>query len=244
MATTVSGNRPAPTDEPWRIFRIMAEFVDGFDILSQIGPGVTVYGSARTPPDAAPYQQAVRLGRLLAEKGFAIITGGGPGIMEAANRGAFEVGGTSVGLNIVIPQEQKPNPYVNVGINFDYFFARKVMFVKYAVALVCFPGGFGTMDEFFETLTLIQTHKTAPSPVVLIGKSFWNPLVRWIETALLEEHHTISQSDLDLFRLVDEVDEAVEYIVANCPECGPLWSHPGAKTCPWPRVPTPGETNR
>lgn len=213
-------------EEPWRVFRIMAEFVEGFDIMGRVGPAVAVYGSARTPRDAPAYHQAVQLGHGLASKGFAVITGGGPGIMEAANKGAFEAGGTSVGLNIVLPQEQQPNKYINVGIEFDYFFARKVMFVKYAVALVCFPGGYGTLDEFFETLTLIQTQRTKPSPVVLVGKSYWGPMVDWIKETLLEEHQMISPEDLHLFMVTDDVNEVVNYIVRKCPECGPLWEHP------------------
>jgi uncharacterized protein (TIGR00730 family) len=224
----------AGPEETWRVFRIMAEFVEGFDVMSRVGPGVAVYGSARTPRDAPAYHQATQLGHDLAVKGFTIITGGGPGIMEAANRGAYEAGGTSVGLNIVLPSEQQPNKYINVGIEFDYFFARKVMFVKYAVALVCFPGGYGTLDEFFETLTLIQTQRTKPSPVILIGKQFWTPLVEWLKTTLLEEHQTISPEDMDLFMLTDDVDEAVDYIMRKCPECGPLWEHPTRQLIPRP----------
>jgi uncharacterized protein (TIGR00730 family) len=216
----------------------MAEFVEGFDVMSRVSPGVAVYGSARTPADARPYRQAVQLGHDLAVKGFSVITGGGPGIMEAANKGAYEAGGTSVGLNIVLPCEQQANKYINVGIEFDYFFARKVMFLKYAVALVCFPGGYGTLDEFFETLTLIQTQRTKPSPVILIGKKFWTPLIDWIKTTLIEEHKTVSPEDLDLFMVTDEVDEAVAHILRKCPECGPLWDHPGrqALAVPGPLV--------
>jgi len=214
------------SEETWRIFRIMAEFVEGFDVMSRLGPAVTVYGSARTKSDQPEYQQAVDLGRKLVEKDFTVITGGGPGIMEAANKGAFEAGGTSIGLNIVIPQEQKPNPYLTARIDFDYFFARKVMFVKYAVALICFPGGFGTLDEVLETLTLIQTHKTKPSPVILIGTEFWQPLVQWMRTTLLEKHGTISPEDINLFKITDDLDEAVNHIHATYKECGTLWEHP------------------
>ncbi len=231
-----SRNHHAPPEETWRVFRIMAEFVEGFDVMSRIGPAVAVYGSARTGRDAPAYRQAMQLGHDLATKGFGIITGGGPGIMEAANRGAYEAGGTSVGLNIVLPQEQKANPYINVGIEFDYFFARKVMFVKYAVALVCFPGGYGTLDEFFETLTLMQTQRTPPSPVILVGKQFWSPMVEWLKGTLLEAHQTISPEDLDLFFVTDEVEEVVDHIVKKCPECGPLWEHPQRQI-----VPLPGE---
>jgi uncharacterized protein (TIGR00730 family) len=213
-------------DEPWRVFRIMAEFVDGFDVLGRLGPGVSVFGSARTPGNRRPYQQAVEMGRRLAEEGFAVITGGGPGIMEAANKGAFEAGGTSLGLNITIPQEQKANPYLNIRLDFKYFFARKVMFVKYAVALVCFPGGFGTLDELFETLTLIQTQKTPPSPVVLIGSEYWSPLVNWFRGTLLEEHQAISPEDLDLVMVTDDVEEAVAHILRKYRQAGPLWEPP------------------
>ncbi len=216
-------------EEPWRVFRIMAEFVEGFDVMSRLGAAVTVFGSARTAPDKPAYQQAVDLSRKLIAEGFAVITGGGPGIMEAANKGALEARGTSVGLNIAIPQEQKPNPYINVGLDFDYFFARKVMFVKYAFGVVCFPGGFGTLDELFETLTLIQTQKTNPSPVVLIGSSYFGPLVNWLRSTLLEEHATISPEDLDLFMLTDDVDEAVAHIVGHYKEAGPLWKHPAPR---------------
>jgi uncharacterized protein (TIGR00730 family) len=220
---------PAP-EETWRIFRIMAEFVEGFELMSQVGPAVTVYGSARLTPVSDTYEQAVVLGRKLVKAGFAVITGGGPGIMEAANRGAYEAGGISVGLNIQIPTEQQPNPYITHGLSFDYFFARKVMFVKYAVALACFPGGFGTMDELFEILTLLQTHKTKPSPVVLIGTKFWAPLVDWMRKTLIEEFATINHSDVDLFMLTDDLDEAVEYIGSKAAEAGPLWVNPPSGT--------------
>jgi len=213
-------------DDTWRIFRIMAEFVDGFEVMSRLGPLVTVFGSARTLPDAPVYRQAVELGARLVRKGLGVVTGGGPGIMEAANRGAYEAGGTSVGLNIVIPEEQKANPYVTIHVDFDYFFARKVMFVKYAVAMVCFPGGFGTMDELFEILTLLQTHRTKPSPVVLVGTDFWRPLVHWLRTTLCDEYATISPEDLGLFMVTDDVDEAVRYIVEKSEEAGPLWVQP------------------
>ncbi len=199
-------------EETWRIFRIMAEFVEGIDVLSQLGPAVSIFGSARTLPDSPYYQQAVELAGKLAKRGIAVITGGGPGIMEAANRGAFEAGGTSVGLNIALPHEQVPNSYQNVALSFHYFFIRKVMFVKYAVALACFPGGFGTMDEFFETMTLIQTQKTRPMKVVLVGTPFWSPLCDWISNNMLAKHHNISPEDLDLFLLTDDLDLAVQTI--------------------------------
>lgn len=229
-----SRQQMAGPEDPWRVFRIMAEFVEGFDVMGRLGPAVSVYGSARTPRDASAYEQARQLGHDLVGKGFAVITGGGPGIMEAANRGAFEAGGTSVGLNIVLPREQKSNPYLNVSINFDYFFARKVMFVKYAMALVCFPGGYGTLDEFFETLTLIQTQRAKPSPVVLVGKPFWEPLIEWFKATLLEGYRTISPEDLDLFLVTDDVNEVVDHIVRTCPERGPLWEHPERHLPPLP----------
>jgi uncharacterized protein (TIGR00730 family) len=214
------------TEETWRIFRIMAEFVEGFDVMDRLGDAVTVFGSARTRPEAPSYKEAEELGRKLAAAGFVVVTGGGGGIMEAAHKGASEAGGTTVGLNIVIPQEQKPNPYADIVVEFDYFFARKVMFLKYAVALVCFPGGFGTLDEFFETLTLLQTQRTQPSPVILIGTDYWGPLVEWFKTTLLDKYATISPENLQLFKLTDNIDEAVTYIMTKYREAGKLWEHP------------------
>lgn len=199
-------------EETWRIFRIIAEFVEGIEELAHIGPAVSIFGSARTPPSDPYYKQAVQISRMLAQRGFAIITGGGPGIMEAANKGAVEVDGTSVGLNIALPKEQIPNSFQNVAIDFHYFFARKVMFVKYASAFVCFPGGFGTMDEFFESMTLIQTGKSEPMKIVLIGEKFWNPLRDWIRDAMLGERAAISPEDLELFTITDDLDHAVELI--------------------------------
>ncbi len=213
-------------DETWRIFRIMAEFVDGFDTMRRLGPAVSIYGSARTPPDAPTYRQAVEMAGKLAKAGYAVITGGGPGIMEAANKGAKEAGGVSVGLNIVIPQEQEPNPYLTHSLNFDYFFARKVMFVRYALALVCFPGGFGTLDELFESLTLIQTRKSHQSPVVLIGTAYWSPMVSWLEKELLARHATIDEEDMKLFMVTDDLDAATEHIVQRCRKAQPVWEHP------------------
>ena len=202
-------------EETWRIFKIISEFVEGVEEMSRVGPAVSIFGSARTPPDDPYYQQATRIAAKLSQRGFAVITGGGPGIMEAANKGAFEVDGTSVGLNIALPDEQMPNPYQNVALDFHYFFARKVMFVKYASAFVCFPGGFGTMDEFFESMTLIQTGKSEPMKVILIGKSFWQPLVDWIRNTMLGERKAISPGDLDLFSITDDIDEAVEQICSH-----------------------------
>jgi len=189
-------------EDPWRVFRIMSE----------IGPAVSIFGSARTPPDNRYYQQARRLGAMLAEKNLTVITGGGPGIMEAANRGADEAGGKSVGLNITLPHEQVANPYSNIRVDFHYFFARKVMFVKYACAFVCFPGGFGTMDEFFESMTLIQTQKVETFPVVLIGKSFWGKLVGWMDHVMLRRHKNISPEDMSMFYMTDSLKQAVEII--------------------------------
>lgn len=215
------------SEETWRIFRIMAEFIEGFDIMSRIdNPLVSVFGSARTPPERRDYQMAVELGRKLAKAGFAVVTGGGPGIMEAANRGAAEAGGTSVGLNIVLPREQKPNRYQNVSLHFDYFFARKMMFVKYSVALICFPGGFGTIDELFEALTLIQTQRTPASPVILVDSRYWNPLLQWMRQILCDDYAAISPEDLDLCMVTDDLDAAVARVTARYQECGPLWEHP------------------
>ena len=223
---TDRGNYQAASQETWRVFRIMAEFVEGFDLMSQLGPAVSVFGSARTTPGRADYQQAVEVGAKLVRAGFAVITGGGPGTMEAASKGAHEAGGVSVGLNIVIPQEQDPNPYLTLEVNFDYFFARKVMFVKYASGLICFPGGFGTMDELFETLTLLQTQKTKPSPVALVGTKFWTPLIDWFRTTMLEQYAAISPEDLDLFLLTDDLDAAVEHMEEHYQEAGVVWQQP------------------
>ena len=201
-----------PSQETWRLFRIMAEFVDGFEAMSQIGQAVSVFGSARAKPTDNHYRAAEVFGKKLVEKGFGVVTGGGPGVMEAANKGAFTAGGTSVGLNITLPHEQESNAYQNVSLDFHYFFARKVMFVKYSVGLVCFPGGFGTMDEFFETMTLIQTGKTPRMPVVLFDTKFWSPLLGFLRSTLLEEYKTISPADLDLFLMTDDVDQAVGHL--------------------------------
>jgi uncharacterized protein (TIGR00730 family) len=204
---------PSAAEETWRVFRIMAEFVEGFEVMSRVGPAIAVFGSARTPPGDRYYEQAVTVGRRLVEEGFAVITGGGPGIMEAANKGAFEAGGTSVGLNISLPMEQKANAYQNVSLEFDHFFARKVMFVKYAQGLICMPGGFGTMDEFYESMTLIQTGKSAQYPLVLIGSEFWGPMVDWLRGTMLTQFGNISAEDMELFRLIDDVDDAVAFVV-------------------------------
>ncbi|MBI2551537.1 TIGR00730 family Rossman fold protein [Candidatus Uhrbacteria bacterium] len=196
----------------WRIFRIMAEFVEGFQFLSEFSREVTVFGSARFPPGHRWYREARKLGNLLAENGFTTVTGGGPGIMEAANRGAFEKGGESVGINIQLPHEQRINPYVKKSRAFYYFFTRKVMLAASAQAYIFFPGGFGTLDEMFEMLTLIQTKKSEAVKVVLIGSSFWNGLIDWMRTKLVEEERTIEPEDFDLFVVVDTAEEALEHI--------------------------------
>lgn len=198
--------------ETWRLFRILSEFVDGFDVLSEIGAGVTVFGSARTKPGDKYYEMAVDCGKKICAKKFAVITGGGPGIMEAANKGASQCGGHSVGLNIDLPFEQVPNPYQTHKLDFRYFFVRKVMFVKYACGFIIFPGGYGTLDELFETITLIQTRKIHPFPVILIGHDFWDGLMDWIKQTLDEKFHTISPEDLNLIHVTDDVDEAVKII--------------------------------
>ncbi len=198
--------------DPWRVLRIQAEFVEGFGQLAELPPAVTVFGSARTPENAEDYQLGVDLGRALAEAGYAVITGGGPGVMEAANRGATEVdGAVSVGLGIELPFEQKMNDYVDLGIEFRYFFVRKTMFVKYSCGFIALPGGFGTLDELFEALTLVQTHKVTSFPVVLMGTSFWSGMVDWIKTTLLGTGKIAAQ-DLELMHLTDDVDEAVRII--------------------------------
>jgi uncharacterized protein (TIGR00730 family) len=171
-------------EDPWRIFRIMAEFVDSFETMSHVGPAVTIFGSARTPPTDPWYQTTVELSKLLAENNLATITGGGPGIMEAANRGASEARGKSVGLNIRLPFEQKPNPYANIPIEFHYFFARKVCFVKYSTAFIFMPGGFGTQDEFFEVLTLVQTRRIPRFPLICMGREYWDGLLKWVSSTL------------------------------------------------------------
>jgi len=201
-----------PSQETWRLFKIMSEFVDGFENLSGVGEAVTVFGSARVGRESHGYQQAERLGARLVQKGFAVMTGGGPGIMEAANKGAFEAGGTSVGLNITLPHEQEANAYQTISLEFQHFFARKVMFIKYCVGMVCFPGGFGTMDEFFEAMTLIQTGKAPAYPVVLMDTKFWSPIVRFMREMMLKEYAALSPEDIDLFIVTDDVDHAADYL--------------------------------
>ena len=198
-------------DESWRIFRIMAEFVEAIDTLSKLKNAVTIFGSARVKPDNPYYQKAERLGYRLAEQGFSVITGGGPGIMEAANKGAAEAGGKSVGMNIRLPFEQKPNAYANISIDYKYFFIRKVMFVKYAVAYVIMPGGFGTMDELFEALTLIQTRRIKSFPVILMGSEYWKGLLDWLKKTMLRDDKILPK-DLDFIEIIDDPDEAVRHI--------------------------------
>lgn len=199
--------------ESWRIFRIMAEFVSGFELLRKYGCAVTVFGSARTKPSDPYYKAAEALCAKLAKKNFAVITGGGGGIMEASNVGAFKVGGKSVGLNILLPFEQKLNPYVTESLTFDFFFSRKVMLAFASEAYVYFPGGFGTMDELFELITLIQTKKIEKIPVILYGADFWEPMMKFFKTKMLKEYKTVSQDDLDLMVIVDDVEEAYKYII-------------------------------
>src|SRR5512139_1350326 len=194
--------------ESWRMFHIMAEFVEGFETLGKYRPAVSIFGSTRVKPGDEVYQKAEQIGKLLAENGFAVITGGGPGLMEAANKGAFSAGGKSIGLNIELPHEQKPNPYTNITLNFRYFFVRKVMFVKYAVAYIILPGGFGTLDELLESITLIQTQKIRPFPVILVGSSYWKGLLDWMKEVVLNEGK-ISPSDLEILQLIDEPTEII-----------------------------------
>ena len=197
--------------ETWRIFRIMAEFIEGFEELSYLGPAVSIFGSARTEPDSPYYQMAEETAKEATKAGLAVITGGGGGIMEAANKGAFEAGGKSAGLNIQLPQEQKPNDFQTLELHFKYFFARKTMFTKYACGFIIMPGGFGTLDEFFEALTLMQTLKMRHFPVVVMGKDYWQGLFDWIEKSMLKEK-TISPEDLKLYDLTDDPKEAIEII--------------------------------
>lgn len=207
-------------EDPWRIFRIMAEFVDSFEALSQVGPGVTIFGSARMLNDNPYYNSAVELTRGLAKHNLAIITGGGPGIMEAANKGAALAKGKSVGLNIELPHEQKGNRYANIPINFHYFFSRKVCFVKYSIGFVFMPGGFGTLDEFFEVLTLVQTQRIPEFPLILFGKEHWKGLIRWMKDRL-EGAEYISPGDLELFTLTDDPQEAINIILDYERRVGP-----------------------
>jgi hypothetical protein len=201
-------------EESWRLFRIIGEFVEGFDALPNVLPAVTIYGSSRADPGSWAYTTAEKTARALAQKGFSIITGGGPSVMEAANKGAFEGGGKSVGLNIDIPVEQVSNRYTTLSLKFHYFFVRKVMLVKYATAFILLPGGFGTLDELFEIATLIQTEKLQPFPVILMGRSYWSGLLEWLRTQVVG-HEFLDPSSLDLFTITDDVQEVVA-IIENC----------------------------
>jgi len=202
--------------DPWRVLRILSEFVEGFDALNDVGPAITVFGSARTKPNDPYYEHGRTLGAALARKGFAVITGGGPGIMEAVNRGCHEAGGLSVGCNIELPREQELNPYVDLGVEFRYFFVRKNMFVKYARGFVIFPGGLGTLDELFESLTLAQTGKIEHFPIVLFGTSYWKGLLDWMRAVVLK-HGAMSEEDFDLVTLTDDPEEAAELATRPLP---------------------------
>ena len=198
-------------EESWRLFKIIGDFIDGFEVMPTYLPSVTIFGSARVEEGNKYYEAARELAFKLSKKGFSIVTGGGPGIMEAANRGAFEADGNSIGLNIKLPKEQKPNKYLTETLNFNYFFARKVMLVKYATAFVLFPGGFGTLDELTETLTLIQTKKLKPFPVILYGNEYWNGFVQWLNDVVVKDGY-IDKEDTELFKQIDNIDEIVDYI--------------------------------
>ena len=202
------------TNDSWAIFKVMSEFVDGYEKLSRIGPCVSIFGSARTKPDDKYYLLAESIAFKLTQQGYGIITGGGPGIMEAGNKGAHRGGGVSVGLNIDLPFEQNDNPYIDrdKNLEFDYFFVRKVMFVKYAQGFVAMPGGFGTLDELFEAITLIQTEKIGKFPIILVGSDFWSGIIDWVKDTLLQKYANVSKKDLDLFTIVDEADEVVDII--------------------------------
>ena len=197
--------------EAWRLFKIMGEFVEGFDTLNEIGPAVSFFGSARIKHSDSIYKKTEKLAKLFVENNFAVVTGGGGGVMEAANKGAAEAGGTSVGLNIILPFEQKPNSFANVKLEFKYFFIRKVMFVKYAAAYIILPGGFGTLDELFEAVTLVQTHRIRPFPLILVGSDYWSGLIDWIKTKLLSEKR-ISPEDIEILRVMDEPEEIVKAV--------------------------------
>lgn len=202
------------TNDSWTIFKVMSEFVNGYETMGRIGPCVSIFGSARTKPEDPYYIMAEDIAAMLAKKGYGIITGGGPGIMEAGNKGAQKGDGSSVGLNIELPFEQNHNPYIDQdkNLNFDYFFVRKVMFVKYAQGFIVMPGGFGTLDELFESLTLIQTHKIGKFPIILVGVDYWKGLIDWIQNTLIDKHKNASEEDMELFMLVDSAEEAVTKI--------------------------------
>ncbi len=210
----IKGWNQIKANDSWALFKIMSEFVHGYERMSKIGPCVTIFGSARTKPDDKYYKLATRIAEKIAEHGYGIITGGGPGIMEAGNKGAHRVKGTSVGLNIELPFEQHENPYIDhdKNLEFDYFFVRKVMFVKYSQGFVVMPGGFGTLDELFEAVTLIQTHKISKFPIILVGREFWGGLLDWIKKVIEEKFENISPGDIDLLHLVDTEEEVIKII--------------------------------
>src|SRR5580698_10514322 len=215
-------------EDPWRIFRIMAEFVDSFQTMSQVGPAVTIFGSARTKPSDKYYRAAMAIGKGLAKHNLAVITGGGPGIMAAANKGAMQSGGKSVGLNIELPHEQSGNRFANVPIHFHYFFARKVCFVKYSLGFIYMPGGFGTLDEFFEVLTLVQTQRIPSFPLILFGSDYWDGLIKWSKAAMLKKNNYISRNDWDLVTIVDKPQDAINRILEYERSFGPPASMPQA----------------
>lgn len=214
---TKSGDADWVHADPWRVMRIQSEFVEGFGALAELGPALSIFGSARTKPDHPDYALAEEAARLIVERGYAVITGGGPGVMEAANKGAHEAGGISVGLGIELPFEQGMNQYVDLGVNFRYFFARKTMFVKYASGFIVLPGGFGTFDELFEALTLVQTHKITEFPIVLVGTDYWSGLIDWLKNSVAERG-MINPTDLNLFHLVDTAEEAVRIVADRADE--------------------------
>lgn len=207
----LSNHTDFTSEDPWRIFRIMGEFVDGFEILSKVGPAVSIFGSSRTSPNDKYYKLTQKIASLLVKRNYAIITGAGSGIMEAANKGAYLAGGKSIGLNIQVPVVQKPNRYVTTLLEFRYFFCRKVMFAKYARAFVFLPGGFGTMDEFFEAATLIQTKRIDSFPIILVGSDYWNGLIQWVQKAMVKTKK-VDKKDINLFKIVDKAEEVIEEI--------------------------------
>lgn len=221
LQSKVQGESDFTHMDPWRVLRIQGEIVEGFEALHDIGPAVSIFGSARQPADSPYCKAAEETARLLAEAGLVVVTGGGPGIMEAANRGAHEAGGMSVGVNIELPWEKAPNPYQDISVSFRYFFVRKLMLVKYSVGYVIFPGGYGTLDELFEALTLTQTGKAEHFPIILSGRSHWAPLANWLKDSLLSGGF-ISEKDLSLFGILDEPEEIVETIVSHCKSVGYL----------------------
>jgi uncharacterized protein (TIGR00730 family) len=233
-------DRRGPSDwvhtDPWRVLRIQAEFVEGFGLLAELGPAVSVFGSARTLPGTAEYERAERIGAGLASAGYAVITGGGPGIMEAANKGALNASGVSVGLGIELPHEQGLNEYVEIGLEFRYFFVRKTVFVKYSQAFVVLPGGFGTLDELFEALNLVQTGKITKFPIVLVGSGYWSGLISWIHGTLLDQGK-ISAADPQLFRIADDPAEVVKIIRAAHGRSGPKGQAPPASPAPPAQAP-------